>query len=253
MKRVLFLVLFLVSPAIAALGPYTATDLGFRGSGMKIYADDTVWGNYDPGIFSWKEGVLTHREDYSVVDPFWWGKTSNSSGHSISNVVFPGHGAFWNGTSYIDLGIGAAYEINELSQVVGYGSFPEGHQPARILGYLWEPGQGFTYFGTLGGAESIAFGINESGMVAGQSYISGNIAHRPFVWYRGQMMELPTPDGIPGTPSWAYSINESGHITGKWRSTDTGNYQPVLWIPEPATLGLLLIGGLALLSRRRSA
>lgn len=254
MWKVAAFILVFAHPVIAALGPYTAMDLGAPAHpgeawGMKIDDNGRVYGPTDTGNFVWENGVMSATGGSPIKDPLLWGQAINSAGHWISNTAIPGHGAFWDGTNYIDLGWGAAYEINNLSQVVGYNIFPAGHQPARVLGYLWEPGQGFTHFGTLGGGESIALGINERGIVVGQSYISGNIAHRPFVWYRGQMMELPTPDGISTTEAWAYSINEKGHIAGMWNvgSSSQTTYHAVLWVPEPATFFLTCTGSALLL------
>ncbi|MHB8455881.1 MAG: hypothetical protein ACYDDO_14575 [Acidiferrobacterales bacterium] len=93
--------------------------------------------------------------------------------------------------------------------------------------------------GTLGGAESAAFGINASGQIVGTSYTSGDVYLHAFLWNGVTMQDLGALDGFQ---SEAFSINDSGEVVGG--STDPANvfvYHAVLWnggtIQDLGTLG----------------
>jgi probable HAF family extracellular repeat protein len=72
--------------------------------------------------------------------------------------------------------------------------------------------------GTLGGALTTAHAINDSGQVAGSSYIAGNGASHPFLWTNGVMTDLGTLGGASGD---AYGINGFGEVVGS--ATTQGN------------------------------
>lgn len=67
--------------------------------------------------------------------------------------------------------------------------------------------------GTLGGDTSIAYGIDESGTVVGQS-MRADRRERGFVVRERRMNELPHPFGSLGGPSQARSIGPDGRIVG---------------------------------------
>src|SRR5262244_2750025 len=52
-----------------------------------------------------------------------------------------------------------------------------------------------TDLGTLGGTASIAFGINNAGRVGGGANMRGQNQH-PFLWDKGQMIDLGTLGGL---------------------------------------------------------
>ena len=114
----------------------------------------------------------------------------------------------------------------------------------------------FTYTTTggmvdLGLGNSSANGINDAGVVVGYS---GNYA---FVYSNGTLTNLNTvtanlPVGFSLTS--ANAINLSGDIVG-YGTNAAGQVQAFLLTPiatpEPTSLALLAVGGLALLMRRR--
>jgi probable HAF family extracellular repeat protein len=95
--------------------------------------------------------------------------------------------------------------INASGQVVG-SLLSGGHQHAFVYN-----GTSTFDLGTLGGLTSIAYGINDLGVVVGQA---DNTAGRPraFSYYRGHMTNLGTLSG--GDLSVATAINKLGVITG---------------------------------------
>jgi probable HAF family extracellular repeat protein len=65
--------------------------------------------------------------------------------------------------------------------------------------------------GTLGGAGTTAYGINDRGQVVGKSQVASG-AYHAFLYNGGKMIDLGT---LPGeTESVAYGINNSGQIAG---------------------------------------
>jgi probable HAF family extracellular repeat protein len=97
-------------------------------------------------------------------------------------------------------------------------------------GQAWEA----VPLGTLGGAGSAAFGVNDAGQVVGASDTEDGAIHA-FVWEDGAMTDLGTLTG--GADSTAYSINNAGVIAGrsknaigvdravKWEKDESGEYQ----------------------------
>jgi probable HAF family extracellular repeat protein len=68
-----------------------------------------------------------------------------------------------------------------------------------------------TALGTLGGNNSVARGINETGQIVGWSHTSDGDWHA-FLWQNGEgMQDLGT---LGGNNSEAFGINEAGQIVG---------------------------------------
>ncbi|MEQ1353750.1 MAG: hypothetical protein ABLT11_07015 [Candidatus Acidiferrum sp.] len=106
----------------------------------------------------------------------------------------------------------------------------------ELHGFVWNSSTGMTDIGSLGG-DCYALAINDSGVVAGYSYLAGNTTYHAFIWTAsGGMVDLGTLPG--GSESSAYAINSAGDLAGE--GTDaSGNKVPLYWSPEDGfvTLG----------------
>src|SRR5689334_9129174 len=65
--------------------------------------------------------------------------------------------------------------------------------------------------GTLGGSGSTVNAVNDSGQVAGSSFIERDAAVHPFLWSNGVMTDLGTLGGSGGE---AFGMNNLGQVVG---------------------------------------
>jgi probable HAF family extracellular repeat protein len=78
--------------------------------------------------------------------------------------------------------------------------------------------------GTLGGAESHAYSINERGQVVGDAITATGKTHA-FLWEKGVMTDLGT---LGGSSSYARAINDRGQVVGL-STTAAGETRAFLW------------------------
>jgi probable HAF family extracellular repeat protein len=97
-------------------------------------------------------------------------------------------------------------KMNSSGDVAGYAVGPDGGRRAVV----WRGGTVID-LGTLGGADSEAFGINDDGRVVGYADTAA-AAWRAFLYSDGVMTDLGTLPG--GTASVATGINAAGRIVG---------------------------------------
>jgi probable HAF family extracellular repeat protein len=99
--------------------------------------------------------------------------------------------------------------INSSGQLVGYDSFLAA-APGLFHGFLWD-GSTLSEMGTLGGTNCEAYGINDSGQVAGFSETAAGTNHA-FLFSNGTMNDL----GVlaRGTVSMGFGLNNAGQVVG---------------------------------------
>ena len=132
-----------------------------------------------------------------------------------------------------------AYGLNSLGDVVGSYVNASGVEHA----FVWHDTNGNQKvdagerhdLGTLGGANSVAYSINDSGQVTGGSYKTGASVDTAFVWNdandnwvadAGEMASLGT---LGGTVSRGYRINDAGEVVGL-TSVASGAIRAFRWV-----------------------
>ncbi len=145
-----------------------------------------------------------------------------------------------------------ARDINNNGQVVGNSQAPGN----LFRAFLYDNTNGMIDLGTLGGSVSFANGISESGHVFGVSEITGSITQHAFIYDDiNGMRDLN--DFLPAGSGWtltsASDMNASGQIVGT--GIIGGQHHAFLMtpIPEPMTMSLLALGGVAIMRRKRNS
>ncbi len=120
--------------------------------------------------------------------------------------------------------VSGAKGINELGEVAGYIGFINGSE-VQFHATFWPDPATVKDLGTLGGNDSYANDINDSGTVVGRSQIATG-EDRAFVWHADfGMQSLGT---LGGDYSVASGINSTGQIVGT-SETASGERHATLW------------------------
>jgi probable HAF family extracellular repeat protein len=129
-----------------------------------------------------------------------------------------------------------AVAINSSNQVTGY-YVPNGS--SNTLGFLWTQAGGLQ---SLGSAGTLAYDVNDSGTVVGQSPAANGDRHA-FSWTQaGGIKDL----GTLGGQSSALGINSRGWIVGtSLTSSGTGILHGFLWTPSGGMQDFSVLAGLS--------
>lgn len=117
----------------------------------------------------------------------------------------------------------------------------------------WTPSGGIVNLGTLaGGSFSYPESVNDFGVMVGYGSAGGFINDGSGFTNLNSLL----PVGSPWNLQRGYGINDAGDIVGYGTYTVEGTTVKSAFelvpVPEPTSIGLLALGGAALLARRRS-
>ncbi|MGE5214310.1 MAG: hypothetical protein ACM3NN_11540 [Nitrospirota bacterium] len=133
-----------------------------------------------------------------------------------------------------------ANDINNLGQAVGFAANTNPDPYAEVIflgatsfhGFVWQDGV-MTDLGTLGGPDSAAVIISESGKITGFSFTddipnptTGIPTINPFLWERGRMIDLGTLGGTIGVGN---SVNNRGQVIGFSDLVGDNNNHAFIW------------------------
>jgi probable HAF family extracellular repeat protein len=221
----------------------------------------------------WKNGKVTDLGALPGVNssyPDWINDYGAVSGFSENGMMDPLTGfpeviaVEWSDGQVINLGTlggNASYAaaINDRGQIAGYALNTVSDSYSNLLnasnfglfffgvatavhGAVWDGKNGIQDLGTLGGPDSSAFFINESGQVAGDSFINSNpnpnatqpcIANvptqDPFFWENGVITDMGSLGGDCG---WPNGMNNAGEVIGDSTPAGDGLTLPFLWTKQ---------------------
>jgi probable HAF family extracellular repeat protein len=214
--------------------------------------------------FEWRNGAvhdLGALYDGGCSNAIEISANGQSVGGSELDVIDPltgvneGRAVIWKNAHIRNLGTlggnqSVASSINSAGQVTGFAlnavPDPYSMQDAVIFNssngtqtraFIWEDGR-MQDIGTLGGPDAYGFYVNESGQVAGISYMTGdpNSATgfpevHPFLWDHGQMNDLGSfgGSGIPLVTVFVNGLNNRGEVIGGTAFPGDPNPHAFLW------------------------
>lgn len=190
--------------------------------------------------------------------PAWITDTGLVAGYSENGLLDPTTAApevtavLWRGGRPTNLGTfggnaSIAWGVNNSGQVVGgalnmtpdaFATTFYDYSPTpfpvstEMHAFLWTRGV-LRDLRTLGGPDSMALYVNDSGQVAGMSFTNstpnsttGAPTLDPFFWENGVMKDLGT---LGGTLGYANGINDVGHVIGQSNLAGDATYHPFIW------------------------
>lgn len=215
LRVILSIVGLLVVSTAAKAQSYSVVDMGSLGGGVSdlcainsagmVVGDSFTSSGTAAEAFIYSNGAMANLQT-----------TVGSPGHALA-INNAGTIVGWSGTraAYVlysngtisNLNASDATGINNSGTIVGDFATNTGSNH----GFSESDGVK-TDLGTLGGSESWAAAINDSGTVAGRSYLPGDGAYHAFRYSNGMMTDI-TPSASLG---WATAINNAGTIVGNY-------------------------------------
>ncbi len=188
----------------------------------------------------------------------------NNSGH-VTGYSDAGldHAFFWTPENgMVDLGTleeqqelsdSRASDINNFDKIVGTSYVYDG-EAWQDRAFIWDASNGMINLGSLTGFDSEATAINDNDTVVGQCDLEG-LGHQAFIWTETSGMvdlsSLLTGVYHDVELELAFDINNNGQILAQGTFENEDYFWLLTPVPEPATLTLLALGGLALMRQRR--
>jgi len=209
--------------------------IGF--STVDTTSDPVGFAGFPTHTFIWEKGKKTDIGTLGGADTFPGADCGIApegvvlGGGTTSNVTDPTSGIpnvdpfLWEHGKMSDLGSlggtnGVAICANRRGQIIGQSSLASNHGacgfPVAGAGpgchaFLWYK-QVMTDLGTLGGNNSEAIWLNESGDIAGSADLPGSDLHDAVLWREGRVEDLGTVDG--DACSRGRGINARGQVVG---------------------------------------
>jgi probable HAF family extracellular repeat protein len=163
--------------------------------------------------FIWKNGEM---QELPATASTSYAFAINNHGDvvGVNGSLYYGTAVLWkDNVMYTLSNWGNAHAINDLGHAVGEALNPA---TSKFEAVVWASDGTVSFLGTLNGGTSSAYGINNGGLVVGQSRDSYNSVPAAFVYDQDTLMDL---NGLISPNSgWqlvrATSINDVGDITG---------------------------------------
>jgi probable HAF family extracellular repeat protein len=174
--------------------------------------------------------------DDGVIVGFSQTDKKGSNGQPITHAFVRTHGS-----GMVDIGATGGEKIDGLDSfaekiagrfVIGHLTIPTSPNTNTTHGFVWTQKQGLVDIGTLDGdVGSFVVGVNDRGLVAGNSFTAG--ASRAFVWSRSSgFVQLPLPLEEPAGSSSQANAMKGDFIVGSSPSCAFSlNCHATLWKP----------------------
>ncbi len=240
---------------VAQAAPYQIVDIGAPdGSNSQVVAvsrSGQVVGVGGNGAFSWAKS--TGMIELSALQPTAMNNVGQVVGLSSPTDTsgcgdwFCADAILWTpGSGMTRIGrVGGVYAyplaVNDAGQVVGYTAVPNSSGGLSFRGFLWTQVGGAADLASLGGdQQTIAFAINNSGQVVGQSNIAGDVGFHAFIWTAsGGIRDLGT---LGGVSSAAMAISDTGQVIGTSQVAD-GSWHAFSWTQADGMIDIGTLGG----------
>jgi probable HAF family extracellular repeat protein len=174
--------------------------------------------------FIYANGVMTELPGFGTGTNLGW--AINESGQIVGGAQ---GGAYFYRNGIVNFPAAPASTsfwelrcINDAGQTAGY-VVPESQ--GGITAIMFDSGVE-RELGTLGGTESLAFGINNAGEIVGSSKTTGDAATHAFLYVNGTMTDLGS---LGGTITQANDINNLGQVVGYSQITGNRAYHAFLY------------------------
>ena len=219
---------FLYSRGVLTFLPPLGSGTGGVALGINDRGDVVGWSNTPDEAHAFLYRAGTMRDLGTLGGGFSIANDVNNAGLVVGasfDASFRTRPFVYSGGQMRALGFdGAANAINNRGQIAGW-FYPAAPLVFPIRAFL-ATGAARRDLGTLlGGTNSVAEDVNDSGQAVGWSDCGGCVLEHAFLYAGGVMRDLGT---LGGAESHAFAINNSGHVVGT-STTAQGFPQAFVW------------------------